>query len=175
MRPLLAAAVALAVLAGALLVIVRRSVELPKPPPPAPVAHDASPPRSAPPDAVPALPDAAADAAPGVAAAADRAERDALLAGLRESGRGDEPWDAQAGALFAALGRAPAVADVTGCYIAGCGATFTFPSDAAYRQRLVEVEPTDASRAWTGGRRFSKPEPMPDGRVVVGLVLYRPD
>jgi len=163
-------AIVLAACAVALLVAIRRSA----PASPPPIARDAAVVLQASPrDAMAPRAEDVFDAAPTQAGARD--EREAVLANLRSSGKGDEVWDAQAGALFDAIGRAPGSASVDGCFIAGCGATFTFPSDADYRRRLDELQSLEAYRAWTGGKRFTSPEAAADGSVRIGLVLYRPD
>ncbi len=109
------------------------------------------------------------------AAPAARAEREAVMTTLAHSGIGDEAWAAQAGALFTAIAQPPVTVSVTGCYIAGCGATFTFASEADYRRTLAGLAELAAYRAWTGGKKLTNPETRSDGSVVVGLVLYRPD
>lgn len=106
---------------------------------------------------------------------AAREERETTLLGLRESGEAVEPWNEQATALFAAIGRSLATVSGAGCFIAGCGATLAFPSEAAYRRARLDIEGLEAFRAWTGGKTYTSPETLPNGTVVVGLVLYRPD
>ncbi len=106
---------------------------------------------------------------------AARDEREAVLASLRDSGPSAESWDAQATMLLDSVARSPAAASETGCFVAGCGATFTFPSKTEYQRRLDSLLASDGYLAWTGGRRLTAPETRPDGRIVMALVLYRPD
>ena len=77
--------------------------------------------------------------------------------------------------MISEIGRSSLEVTPIGCYVSGCGAMFTFPSLEIYRRRVAELEASEASRAWTGGKRFTEPELLPDGHVAVGLVLYRPD
>lgn len=99
----------------------------------------------------------------------------AALTTLRTSGAGRESWDGQATSLLEA-GAAGAISSTAPeCYIAGCAATFTFASDARYRERTAALIASDAYRAWTGGKVLTEPDHQPDGRVVVTLLLYRPD
>jgi hypothetical protein len=95
------------------------------------------------------------------------------LATLRASGSGHESWVGQATALLESV---DAIKRTTPeCYIAGCAATFTFASDASYRERIAVLTTSDNYRAWTGGKALTVPEGQPDGRVIVTLLLYRPD
>lgn len=106
--------------------------------------------------------------------ASSRAERVAAMQALRRSGPADEGWNAQAGEVFDATKRSATVTDV-GCYVVGCGATLTFASETAYRDELARVQALTAFRAWTGGKQITSAEIQADGRVVVALLLYRPD
>jgi hypothetical protein len=107
--------------------------------------------------------------------AAASAERVQVIAGLSNSGAGAEAWNAQALALLDSLAqRGVAITDAA-CFVAGCGATFTFPSEAEYRRRIDELQRSDAYRAWTGGKRLTSPELAADGRVTIAVALYRPD
>jgi hypothetical protein len=103
-----------------------------------------------------------------------RSERESALQALRRSGPADEGWNAQAGTVFDAIKPTAAVSDV-GCYVVGCGATLTFSSETAYRAGLAQVQALAAFRAWTGGKQITSPDVQADGRVVVALLLYRPD
>jgi len=128
-------------------------------------------PRRAEPASVPVATDARGDDAGDASR-----ERQELLARVRSSGRGDEPWNAQAGDVFAAFARSGARVDEVGCYVVGCAATLTFESSADYRRFRSELDASDAYRAWTGGKRFTSPEADPQGaRVTLAVVLYRPD
>jgi hypothetical protein len=108
----------------------------------------------------------------GIAA---RQERETVLASLRESGEGHEGWETQATELFGSLANRDTQVSDVGCYIAGCAATFTFSSQAAYHSQIDRLQTSPAYAAWTGGKRYSAPETREDGRVIVALVLYRPD
>lgn len=136
----------------------------PSPVGPGPVqgSHDVSPPGAANPPQLPTIQVA-------------RAEREKVLAGLRDSGNGAEPWDDTGSALFEEIGRRAAHSDPLGCFVAGCGATFTFASAADFERERAEIETLPAYKAWTGGKRWTTPDPQPDGAVVVALALYRPD
>jgi hypothetical protein len=163
---LVAAGVVALALAIGLLVAVRRSADAPA------VASGSS--DAAPRDArIAELRPVPADANADLPAA--RRERDEVLDRLQHSGRADEPWVGQAGALFAEIGHSASEMYVAGCYVAGCGATFTFRSLELYRSSLAKIEPTAVYREWTGGKQFTEPEVRADGTVVVALVLYRPD
>ena len=89
------------------------------------------------------------------APASARAE---VIARLHESGSGVEPWDDQGQALLASLAHDGVEIRDSGCFIAGCGATYTFPSEAEYRRRFDEFAASDLYRAWTGGKRITDPE-----------------
>jgi hypothetical protein len=108
-------------------------------------------------------------------AAPDASERDNALASLRASGVGDEVWNGQATTLLDSFATNGVSINDRACFIAGCAATFTFASDRDYRERAAELVETDAYRAWTGGKRFTSTETRADGRIVVALLLYRPD
>ena len=108
--------------------------------------------------------DASPDAAPTAA-----------LATLRASGSGRESWDGQATALLEAAAAGSISSTAPECYIAGCAATFTFASEARYRERAAALTASDVYQAWTGGKLLAEPDRRPDGRVVVTLLLYRPD
>jgi hypothetical protein len=110
------------------------------------------------------IPDASADAAPTAA-----------LARLRASGSGRESWDGQATSLLEAAAVGALSSTAPECYSAGCAATFTFANDARYRERAAALTASDAYQAWTGGKVLTEPDLRPDGRVVVTLLLYRPD
>jgi hypothetical protein len=131
-------------------------------PPPTPITiADATPPQAAPGDA-------SADVDP-------RTEREALVAKVRDSGAGREAWDDQATGLFtAAAGETGAVVD-SGCFIAGCEATLSFPSRAGYQHDIDSFVSSERYRGWTGGKVVTRAEVRTDGSVVVALVLYRPD
>jgi hypothetical protein len=177
---LVAAAVALFALAVILLVLVRA-----KTPTPAPTTtsvtgdRDAGPTvpkvsaRSPSPDAAPMR--HAADAAVIAGAEDARRQREEKMATMRASGAAEETWDAQAKAFFATVATGPVTASDVGCYIAGCAATFTFPSEDSFYARTAEARSTPAYDAWTGGKLLTPPEILPDGRVRASWILYRPD
>lgn len=104
-----------------------------------------------------------------------RDEREAALQSLLDSGEAKEEWVDRATNLFDLIGRQALATSKLGCYVAGCGATFTFPSVAEFDRRRAIVEASDEYKAWTGGKKWTTPEPTPDGRIVVALILYRPD
>ena len=133
------------------------------------VATDAPPPSRLPIDsALAAVNEAAANEAA-------RIDREAVIQALAESGAGAEDWDDQATRLVQEFGGAPVATKIAGCFVGGCGATFTFPSGVEYQQRLDALLASDGYRAWTGGKRLSIPESLPGGRIVLAVVLYRPD
>ena len=114
------------------------------------------------------------DAPAATTDASSRVERESALQTLRRSGPADEGWSAQAGTVFDAITPSAAVTGV-GCYVVGCGATLTFSSETAYRDELAHIQALAAYRAWTGGKQITSPDVQADGRVVVALLLYRPD
>jgi hypothetical protein len=59
--------------------------------------------------------------------------------------------------------------------MAGCTATFTFESEAAFDKATAAWRATAEVRAWTGGVQVSDPEIRRTGSVVVAVVLFRPD
>lgn len=161
------AALALLGLAIALVVLTR-----PHPPttlpPPAPSRDAAAVTTPPPPPTLPTI-----DAA--VAASGGRAEREHMVAQIVDRLGGHESWNAQGIELLQAFGgRAQTTTDL-GCYMAGCVATFTFASESTYRAAYDDVTATRAYAAWTGGKRVSSPEVLPDGRVIVAIALERPD
>jgi hypothetical protein len=121
----------------------------------------------------------ARDAAMAIAVIVDASSPDAApsaaLATLRASGSGRESWDGQATSLLEAVAAGALSSTTPECYIAGCAATFTFANDAVYRERTAAMTASDTYRAWTGGKVLTEPDRKPDGRVVVTLLLYRPD
>ena len=100
-----------------------------------------------------------------------RAQREALLARIRDAHAGHESWNERGRALLERFG--PATDG--GCYMAGCTATFTFASRAAYERVRDDVTATPEYAAWTGGKQLTTPETLSDGRVIVAVVLQRPD
>lgn len=138
--------------------------------------HDAAPRVVPPPPPIPVdAPQVVARADAASSAPAARDERETVLGDLRNSGTGHEPWDVQAITVFDSISRGQVTTSEVGCFIAGCGATFVFPSLAEYRRDFDALQTADAYRAWTGGKRWTTPEVGSDGRVSVALVLYRPD
>jgi hypothetical protein len=109
------------------------------------------------------------------ARASARAEREALVDGLRNSGSGRESWDDQARTLLGSLAAADAEVTWGGCFVAGCTATIVFASREAYDHAIDDVARGSAFHAWTGGKKWSAPEIGDDGRLTAALVLYRPD
>jgi hypothetical protein len=109
------------------------------------------------------------------AGAAARDERLAAIATLERSGPGREDWDASAMAIFDAADTGSVEVTSVGCFIAGCAATMTYASRDAYARGLERLQGSAPYRAWTGGKVLTRPELLADGRVVVALVLYRPD
>ena len=97
------------------------------------------------------------------------------MSNLKNSGSGKEPWDDQARALFNTLAQNDTEATYIGCYVAGCGATVSFPTRDAYDRAVDDVGRGSAFHAWTGGKKWSAPEVGSDGRVTAALILYRPD
>lgn len=106
---------------------------------------------------------------------AARDDRETTLATLRESGDGHEEWAAHGTQLLTSLVRDGGQIYGAACYVAGCGATFVFPSDASYRRALDALQASEPYRAWTGGKKITPPEYRGDGTVAFALVFYRPD
>jgi hypothetical protein len=106
---------------------------------------------------------------------AARDEREAALDSVRASGDAHEEWAARGTTLLTSAGQHGAQVYGAGCFIAGCGATLSFASDADYRRGIDALVASDAYTAWTGGKKITAPERQPDGHVLVGVVLYRPD
>ena len=107
--------------------------------------------------------------------AAARTERESLLARVRDAHVGHESWDDDGLALLDRVGHeAIAVAD-EGCYMAGCIGAFTFASEAAYRRAVADVTASSDFAAWTGAKRITSPERLAGGKVVVAILLERPD
>jgi hypothetical protein len=106
--------------------------------------------------------------------ASARTERDTALQVMRRSGSANEVWTAQAGALFDAIRRTTALTDVE-CYVAGCSAMLTFSSEIAYHDGLAHLPALEEYRAWTGGKQWTIPEVQADGKVIVAVLLFRPD
>jgi len=127
-------------------------------------------------DAAAALPPPDADTAWAVEQRAARSDREQMMTSLHQSGSGQESWVAQGTAALDVLAHASGVqASDAGCFIAGCGAVFTFATETDYRRGVDTLLASDAFHAWTGGKRFAPPERLPDGQVVIAIVLYRPD
>ncbi len=98
-----------------------------------------------------------------------------MLDNVRTSGPAHEHWDEQARALFNSLAKDDTVVAYEGCYVAGCAATLSFASEDDYRRARDEAERSELYRAWTGGKKWSRPDIAEDGRLLVALVVYRPD
>jgi hypothetical protein len=124
---------------------------------------------TAPADAVATAP---ADADPHETA---RAQRVALVERVSHSGKHREKWAGQGEALLDDIASHAERIDDRGCYLSGCMASYTFASNSAY-QDMLQLETTTPQWAkWTGGKRWSAVEDLDGGRVIVTLVLYRPD
>jgi hypothetical protein len=145
----------------------RRDATLAQEPHPLP-PRDAALPVSRPPPA----PDASGEPAEQRTARADRQQ---IIGALHDSGSGTEPWSAQGTAVLDVIAHAGGTQSEGGCYVAGCGAVFTFESESDYRRGVDTLLASEAFRAWTGGKRFASPERLPDGRVIIAIALYRPD
>jgi hypothetical protein len=102
-------------------------------------------------------------------------ERPSALVELEESGEGSEAWSSQGTALLDAFGASSAAMTERGCFVAGCAALFTFSSEDDYQRQLARLVASDAYAAWTGGKVLSPLQLRADHKVVVSLVLYRPD
>ena len=98
-----------------------------------------------------------------------------MLAAVRESGSASEPWVTQGASLLDSIATGGTTISERACAIAGCGAVFEFSSMPEYLRQRASAESSTAFEAWTGGKQWSTPETLEDGRVVVALVLYRPD
>lgn len=104
-----------------------------------------------------------------------RFERDRLVGHIRDNLVGHEAWNAPGLAILdAAAKRATSVTD-RGCYMAGCIAVFTFPTEDAYEHAAVELTESAAYTAWTGGKQVTPPEIKSDGSIVIAVALLRPD
>jgi hypothetical protein len=112
---------------------------------------------------------------PGTTTATLPAALPAALVELEESGEGSEAWSSQGLGLLDALGATAAAISEPGCFVAGCGAMFTFASEDAYQRQLARLVASDAYAAWTGGKVWSPLQTRADRSVVVVLLLYRPD
>jgi len=104
-----------------------------------------------------------------------RVERATLLETMHQSGDASEAWAPRATQLIGAIGKYAAATTPEGCFVAGCAATFAFASRADFDHAMAEVSASADYQAWTGGKRWTAPELAPDGRVLVALLLYRPD
>jgi hypothetical protein len=116
----------------------------------------------------------------GTATAEDRAsariERAQLIEALRDSGPASESWVGRATTLLEEISKEYAAGMTPeGCYIAGCAGTFVFASVADYERAIAASMALPDYQGWTGGKRWTTPEHAPDGRVLVALLLYRPD
>lgn len=102
-------------------------------------------------------------------------QRERLVARIRDPKAGYEPWNDKALAILDRIARDAVATTDRGCYMAGCIATFTFPSAAVYQRVLDETMAAAEWIAWTGGKQFSSPETLASRQVVVTVVLERPD
>jgi hypothetical protein len=103
------------------------------------------------------------------------AKRERLVARIRDPKAGYEPWDDKGLAILDRVARVAVATTDRGCYMAGCIATFTFPSAEVYQSVVEEITATPEWIAWTGGKQFSPPEKLVNQQVVVAVVLERPD
>ena len=101
--------------------------------------------------------------------------REMVLEDLQESGSGAEDWNGDAETVFAAIGRPPVSFTEDGCFVAGCAATFTYPSKDAYERALAALPEFPPYRGWTAGKRLTPPDVHADGTVQMTVILYRPD
>jgi hypothetical protein len=62
-----------------------------------------------------------------------------------------------------------------GCYMAGCFATVRFASDAIEQATLARVQRSADYSSWTGAKRVTPVEESADGKIIIALVLERPD
>jgi hypothetical protein len=184
-----AAVLAIGVVAAVLVVtLVGLLIAVRSGPPAIAVEGPTAPPRAgsdvATPAAAPPLrtPDDAAEPAPppvGTAEDKDRApartERAQLISALLDSGPASESWSGQATKLLEQISKRATGMTPEGCYIAGCAATFVFASIAEYEKAIAASMNLPEYHSWTGGKRWTTPEQAPDGRVLVALLLYRPD
>jgi hypothetical protein len=101
--------------------------------------------------------------------------REQLVARIRDPKAGHEPWDDKGLAILDRVAHDAVATSDRGCYMAGCVATFTFPSEAVYRRTVDEITAAPEWIAWTGGKQLSPPETLVNHQVVVAVVLERPD
>jgi hypothetical protein len=106
---------------------------------------------------------------------AAKAQRTKWVHSAISSPRERERWTDQGQALIDEVSQRAAHVEDNGCFLQGCTATLTFPSRAAYDSVYSEIITSDAYAAWTGGKRWSTPEEQDDGRIVVALIIYRPN
>jgi hypothetical protein len=106
---------------------------------------------------------------------AARAQRTEWVHSAIASGSGRENWTDQGQALVDEIAKRAEHVEDSGCFIQGCTATYTFPSRAAYDTAYRDITDSETYAAWTGGKRWSSPEEQDDGRIIVALILYRPN
>jgi hypothetical protein len=95
-----------------------------------------------------------------------------MLALLRNSGPGKESWNGQANAIFDLVAESGARLR-SDCFVAGCAATFSFPSEDAYQASAARLVQTSEYRGWTGGKELVADRV--GEHVTVTVLLYRPD
>jgi hypothetical protein len=127
----------------------------------------------------PAVPTGSASAAGSAGSGSERdankAQRKQWMDTVTQSGLGREPWTPAGEALIDQVGAKAEHTESGGCWTTGCMGTYTFTSRSVYDEVYADTLRSDGWTKWTGGKRWSKPEQQDDGKVVVGLFLYRPD
>lgn len=107
--------------------------------------------------------------------------RDQLLARMRRSGRGAEPWMAQAGGVVTAwrelapeLARRISAGPIE-CYRDGCAIELAYPDRAAYEDVNASLPATRAFLDFPGWRHRTGVVTRPDGGVTATWFFMRPD
>ena len=166
--------VALGAALGAFAIWLRIAAKPSEPPAPTPaVAPAPAAVAPAPGSSQPQLPPS--PVAPAPVLAPEPSERERWVKPVLRSGSGHEQWTERGTSLLEQIGRNAVRSDDVGCYIAGCTATYTFASRDEYDRTIHAVQRSAEYQAWTGGKRWTTPEPAHDGAVTSALVLYRPD
>jgi hypothetical protein len=165
----LAAFAAVLVAVGIALYMMTRS----SPPTAPPVAAPIATPSTAMPSIVttsapPALP-------PSTEESSARREREQVLSHIRDPHVGHEHWNDRANRVLDDLARDGEATLERGCYMAGCFATVRFNSDAVEQAAIARVQSSADYTAWTGAKRITPNEESADGKIIIALVLERPD
>ena len=181
---LVIAVVALALVGAGAWLFMQTRPSAPPREPPSVAASPAAPPRPVTPTPPPTAPPPAVSADAGAPAAgqidvvardAARAQRTEWVERMASHAGREKKWADKCESLLDEIGsRAEREAD-RGSYIAGCTATYTFTSRRVYDELARDVVGWTTYTAWTGGKQWSSPEYQDDGRVIVALLLYRPD